>query len=240
MPLRLRSGNTCQCELDTKISANLAALVLLTTARRIHRIDEGPSELIASVHPVKPISDCLSRKIKRSPADSILWRQLAKEAKLRLMRPRIGDMIEIKTSKGLTYALYTHKHDDPPKYGALIRVFSKVFPERPDDLQVVTSSPVQFTTFFPLGAAVKRGLVQVVGNIKVPDALKPFPLFRVAGLMDPATKKAIRWGLWNGERSWRTYNLTPEQRKLPILGVWNDTLLVERIESGWRPERDLR
>ena len=29
--------------------------------------------------------------------------------------------------------------------------------------------------------------------------------------------------------------LTPEQRKLPIRGVWNDTLLVERIEADGYP-----
>ena len=37
-------------------------------------------------------------------------------------RPRIGDVVEISTPRGLAYAQFTHKHDAPPKFGALIRV----------------------------------------------------------------------------------------------------------------------
>jgi hypothetical protein len=37
-------------------------------------------------------------------------------------RPRIGDVVEISTPRGLAYAQFTHKHVTPPKFGALIRV----------------------------------------------------------------------------------------------------------------------
>ena len=42
----------------------------------------------------------------------------------------------------------------------------------------------------------------------------------------------------DGEKEWRIDGMTQEQRKLSIRGVWNDTLLVERINACWTPETD--
>lgn len=153
------------------------------------------------------------------------------------MKVRIGDIVEIQTSKGLAYALYSHKHDKPPKYGALLRVFDQLFQERPKDIQGLAKLPIRFSAFFPLQAAVKQDIVKVIGNITVPENLKPFPLFR-SGIPDKTTKKIATWWLWNGEKSWRIGELTPEQRKLPLRGILNDTMLIHQIETGWRPEEN--
>lgn len=155
------------------------------------------------------------------------------------MRVRVGDLIEIKTSKGLAYALFTHKHEKPPHFGAMLRVFDQTFESRPAELVSLTRLPVQFTTFFPLQAAVNQKLVEVVGNFAIPDELKPFPIFR-AGVPDPHTKTVANWWLWDGEKEWQVGKLTTNQRKFPIRGVWNDTYLIQRIENGWRPENDSR
>jgi hypothetical protein len=155
------------------------------------------------------------------------------------MKVRIGNIVEIQTSKGLAYAQYSHKHDKPPKYGALLRVFDQIFQEQPADLEGLTRLPIQFSIFFPLQTAVNQNIVKIVGNITVPENLRSFPLFR-SGTPDRETKKVATWWLWDGEREWRVGELTPEQRKLPIEGVWNDTMLIRRIESGWRPENDSR
>lgn len=67
-------------------------------------------------------------------------------------RPKIGDIVEISLSEnGTGYAQYTHKHK---QYGALLRVFQ--VREKVDDLAELLNVPHQFTTFFPLGAAVNR------------------------------------------------------------------------------------
>jgi len=42
-------------------------------------------------------------------------------------RVKIGDIIEIPTSKGLAYAQYTHNHKQRPHFGALIRVLDGLF-----------------------------------------------------------------------------------------------------------------
>lgn len=155
------------------------------------------------------------------------------------MKPRIGDLIEIRTAKGLSYALYSHQHTEPPRFGALLRVFDTVYHERPSELERVVNGTVRFSTFFPLSAAAAKGLVSIVGHVEVPKKLADFPVFR-CGNVDPATGRVGIWSLWDGKESKRIGALTPEQRRLPIRAVWNDTLLREKIECGWRPEADPR
>jgi hypothetical protein len=154
-----------------------------------------------------------------------------------MARLKIGDIVEITTGKGLAYAHYTHKHHTHPRYGALLRVFGKLHGVRPSDFTELARNRPAFMCFFPLGAAVNRGIVSIVGNVVVPLEAQAFPTFR-AGVIDPSTRKVKVWWLWDGEKEWRVGEITAEQRRLPIRGVWNDTLLIERIESGWTPETD--
>lgn len=148
---------------------------------------------------------------------------------------RIGDVVEFKTQSGFAYALYTHKH---ALYGALMRVSKQVLAERPENgFNLLFDEDVLFSCFFPLAAALKRNLVCVVANVDVPSGLKTFPIFR-AGIADPTTKRVRDWWLWDGENEWKVGAITDEQRKYPIRGVWNDTMLIERIESRWTPQTD--
>lgn len=143
-------------------------------------------------------------------------------------RPKLGDIVEIPLSEnGAGYAQYTHKHK---QYGALLRVFQ--VREKVDDITDLSNAPHQFTTFFPLGAAVNREIVSVVGNLPIKDKLKMFPAFRV-GVPNQSGVVEI-WWLWDGEKEERIGNLSPEQMEYPIRGVINDTLLKERICSGWQ------
>ena len=147
---------------------------------------------------------------------------------------KIGDVVEIKTGKGLSYAQYAHRHK---QYGALLRVFDNFYDARPDDFDELVKSKLKFMCFFPLSAAIDRDIVSIVDNVALPLDAQKFPTFR-AGVVDPATRKVGVWWLWDGEKEWRVGELTVEQRRLSIRGVWNDTLLIERIESGWMPETD--
>jgi hypothetical protein len=147
---------------------------------------------------------------------------------------QVGDIIEISTAKGLSYSQVSHNH---ARYGALLRVLPGFFKSRPSDFVKLAGEPETFVTFFPLQAAVNRRIFDLVGRCPVPDFAKPFPLFRT-GVEDPATLKVKVWWLWDGEKEWKVGDITPEQRKLPLRGIWNDTLLIERIESGWTPSND--
>lgn len=153
-------------------------------------------------------------------------------------RAKIGDVIEIKTKKGLAYAQYTYKHDKPPRLGALIRVLPGFFKKRPSSFSELVKEKERFIAFFPLGAYVHRKVVSIVGNEPLPDEWKELPLFR-DGIEDPETGKVTVWWLWDGEKSWKVGELTSEQRKLPVKpGTWNDIMLIHRIESGWTTADD--
>ena len=143
-------------------------------------------------------------------------------------RPKIGDIVEIPLpDSGTGYAQYTHKHK---QYGALLRVLD--VREKVDDIAELSNVPLQFTTFFPLGAAVNREIVRIVGNLQIKDELKKFPVFR-AGV--PNQSGVVEtWWLWDGENEERIGKLTREQMEFPIRGVINDSLLIERICSGWQ------
>jgi hypothetical protein len=150
------------------------------------------------------------------------------------VRPKVGDVVEFKTSRGYAYALHTHRH---PQFGAMLRVWNEEHPKPLRDFASMASVRPSFSTFTPLGAMINQSLAKVVGNIAVPAELTKFPTFR-AGVPDPATNKVDTWWLWDGDNEWRVGEITPEQRKFPIRGVWNYTLLMDRIEAGWTPETD--
>jgi hypothetical protein len=153
-----------------------------------------------------------------------------------MARVRIGDVVEIPTVRGLAYAQYTHSN---PQWGALLTVLPGFHGTRATDLVALVSQREKFRTFFPLQAAVARSVFEVVGNVPVPHHTKAFPRFRSAGFVD-REGRVHDWYLWDGETSTKLEALTPDLRRLPILQVWNDTLLILRIEEEWAPEKDSR
>ena len=153
------------------------------------------------------------------------------------MRPtRIGDVIEIPTAKGLAYAQFTHKM---PRHGHLIRVVEGLWRQRPQEIDDVVVSPTRFFTFFPVAAALNQNIVSLAGNTPVPPEFAKFPLMRQSGLVPPGGGR-VDWWLWDGREQWRIGSLNPEQRKLSIASVVNDTMLVKWIETDWHPETDIR
>lgn len=151
-----------------------------------------------------------------------------------MARNKIGDLLEIKTSKGISYALYTHQHK---KYGFLIRLFRNVYTEPLVTFESVLVNDVQCSFFFPLNIAVRKNIVKVVSNLEIPSELSDFPIFRT-GFVNPDLGKVETWWLWDGINEERIGKLSKEQKSLPIRGIWNDTILIERIESGWTPSTD--
>jgi hypothetical protein len=148
----------------------------------------------------------------------------------------VGDLVEIQTPAGKAYAQLINSHK---QFGSLLRVLRGLHDERPLDLKGLAMGSTQFIVFFPLRAAINAGVVAVVGNERVPSEYVAFPLFR-AGVADPKSGKVATWWLWDGEKEWKVGELDEQQKRLPIRGVWNDTLLVDRIISGWTAETDPR
>ena len=143
--------------------------------------------------------------------------------------PHIGDVIEIPLSSEFAYARYTHVHS---RYGALLRAYAGTYDDRPLDFETLAEKrEVQFSTFFPLRAACRQGIVSVVAETPIPSSLRDFPTFRARAVLNDSVGP---WWLWDGEREWVADVSGAELLQLPIRGVWNDTLLIERIEAGWR------
>jgi hypothetical protein len=123
--------------------------------------------------------------------------------------------------------------------GSLIRVFAGVHSDTPENLNGFVEQEAAFWTFFPVAASLKNSVIQKEASGSIPEHAQLMPLFRT-GTIDPATKRVENWWLWDGDKSWQIGKLAEEQRRLPIRGNWNDTLLRERIEQGWLPEQDPR
>lgn len=151
------------------------------------------------------------------------------------VKPQIGDVIEIPTPSGFAYAHYTHKHEEPPKYGSLLRVLPGLHESRPVDFADLVKLQPQFITFFPLGAACKQKIVHVVANEPIPTHAQSFPTFRSC-VRTPSGRGP--WWLWDGKKEWKIGALKPGMEFLPLRAVWNDTMLVERIIQEWRHECD--
>jgi hypothetical protein len=140
-------------------------------------------------------------------------------------------VIALRTADGLAYAQVVHR---VRLYGTLIRVLEPVLEQPAEDVASLVASRERFYTFFPVGAALKRGLVELAGSAPVPERARAFPLLRQRGQIRP-DGTVVDWWLWDGERKWQIGRLTPEQRELSIAEVVNDTLLRQRLEEGWRP-----
>jgi hypothetical protein len=146
-------------------------------------------------------------------------------------RPRVGDIVVIKTDQGAALAQYTHKH---PEFGVLVRVLrAGAMVDTGAEPAALARLPTQFATFFPLGAACARGIAEILGHAPIPDSDRAFPCFRQPLRVDPRQTGATNWLLWDGEREWIVPELNEEQRHYPIRAIMNDTLLVERALSGW-------
>jgi hypothetical protein len=153
-------------------------------------------------------------------------------------RPKIGDIVELTTPAGFAYAQYTYKHMEPPRYGELIRVLPGLYEERPDDLASLARENERFFTFFPLGPACSKGIVEIVGNEDIPENAQGLPLMRVPGAIE-RDGKVLNWWLWDGKNSRPIGGLDDLSRPLSILRIMSDVTLINRIVSGWSPEDDV-
>jgi hypothetical protein len=148
---------------------------------------------------------------------------------------KIGDVFAIETKSGKAYFQFVKKI---PPMGSLIRVLPGTYHDEPD-LNALVEEKTNFWIFFPVSAALKQGIIQKANGCTIPAHSNETPTFR-SGVVDPSTGRVDTWWFWDGKKEWKVGKITEEERKFPIRGSWNDTLLVQRIEEGWLPEKDRR
>jgi len=148
-----------------------------------------------------------------------------------MSRIKLGDIFEIKTSKGNAYLHFFYKD---PEIGDLIRVLPRLYKKRPIDFNGLASEQEEFMIFFPLSFANKKKIVELVGHYPINEFKKPEFLrteYYIRG-------EFLGWHIIN-TNTWKRQlvkTLTVEQKKLSPWGVWNDTLLIENLVNGWKLE----
>ncbi len=86
---------------------------------------------------------------------------------------------------------------------------------------------------FPVNVALKKGLIDFVKNIDLPDDFAAPRYFRTEHYLHPSEWLIIDKKT-NEIKHLKT--LTDEQLKLSPNSVLNDTYLKERLEEGWKLE----
>lgn len=142
---------------------------------------------------------------------------------------KIGDVFEIETQKGKAYLQYAYLADNGIE---VIRVLSGLYSEQPEKVEDVVSEKERYLIYFPLAPAYRRKLVSLVGHFPLPkDFVKPQymrDIYTVRG-------EFLGWHIINTETLQResVKKLSKAQKQLSPWGVWNDTLLKEKLEEGW-------
>jgi hypothetical protein len=141
----------------------------------------------------------------------------------------IGDVFEIATHKGKGYFQYVFENKS---IGQLTRVLPGLFREKPE-IEKLVSAEELFLIHFPVKAAFRRKIISFVGNFAVPPDFK-LPMFFRDDVRD-GDGNLLYWHIVD-YKTWknkRVDGLTDEQKKLSPWGIWNDTLLIKRLEQGW-------
>ena len=145
-----------------------------------------------------------------------------------MKKPKLGDVFEIITPKGNAYLHYIHKDKT---IGDLIRVLPGLFTERPDDFDAIASAKERYIIFFPLSAANNRKLVERVGFYPADE----FEMPKYMRTKHFVGKEYLDWHIVDTD-TWKRQllnSLTPEQMQFSPWGIWNDTLLIERLVDDW-------
>jgi hypothetical protein len=144
----------------------------------------------------------------------------------------IGDVFEIDTNKGKAY--FQCVKIDKVR-GDLINVFNKLYDERPLSIDAVTNVKDHYIIGFPLVAAYKRKLVEKVENIPLPN---DFELPQYMRDKHVIRGEFLGWHIIDVNTLKRQFveKLSPEQKQLSPIGIYNDTLLKEMLERGWSLE----
>lgn len=150
-------------------------------------------------------------------------------------RPRVGDVFEVRTAKGLAYIQFVGMH---PMNAHTIRLFMGTHASRPSDVNVILASP-SYVTFYPVHWAVRDGEIEYVASCAIPENFKmPMKLINSSLMMRDG--KVPTWVVKS--RTDRSLEWLPleEVRGCPIEVLAGYRPFVRRIETGWTPEHELQ
>lgn len=141
---------------------------------------------------------------------------------------KIGDIFSINTPKGKAYLHYVYVDNDGIE---LIRVLPGLYLNDVQDITLLSQQKELFMLFFPLRIAFHRKIVKLEGHTDIGSFKKP----QYMREDDYIRGNFSSWYIVNIDTCKRKYvkKLSPKQNALSPWGVWNDTLLIERLVEGW-------
>jgi len=152
-----------------------------------------------------------------------------------LLRPRLGDIIEIAVGAQWAYAQYAFNHRAAPRYGHLLSVRAGLHDAQLSTATDALSLPEAFYAFTHLPEALRAWGYRIVARVSVNAEWTREPVFRT---------KAFRPGMPRGWKIWRPTGHTMsdlpdhELSLLPELSMWTPGFLTQRIAEGWQPSVD--
>ena len=142
--------------------------------------------------------------------------------------PKPGDVVELNGPNGNVYLQYLGKHAE---YGDGVTVCPWLHTGRLEPTAALFRDG--YVAFFPVVAAVARGLASIVGRlmpVEIPT------LLRRPGVRSP--NRVETWIIEDGGIESVKTKLSDAERRLPIAAIWNRELLLQRVAEGWRPEME--
>lgn len=146
-----------------------------------------------------------------------------------------GDAFIVKSNDKTALIQYIGNDNE---FGHLVRAL-----QMPDDcadgaLTETIAKPEMFLTFFPLTAAIRRGICDYIGHYDVPAGASQTPAMKRPGARAP-DGRILTWLIIRDGKEYLVSSLSEDEKDLSIAAICNDTKLVERVNSGWQP-RDYR
>lgn len=151
-----------------------------------------------------------------------------------MRRIKLGDVFKIETQKGNIYLQFAdYKKGDCE----LVRVLEIEQGEDNEQVEYEIGKKELFLVHFPLKVAYKQGIIRFIENFNLPSSFEVPKKMR-----SPYTDKdgnILYWHIVDCDTLERekVYCLSEEQKKLSPWGMWNDTLLIERLNEGWSLEK---
>jgi len=143
-----------------------------------------------------------------------------------------GDIFEIETKKGNAYIQLVELRESDASLDR-IRVFYELHQNRPNNFEGVIENEF-FYLRFVLREALRRKIFKKIASVDI-DPLIVFPTyFRSKHIFQEGYWQIVDGDTWKRET---IEVLNAEQIKLSPWGTWNDTLLIENLENGWRLEK---
>ncbi len=152
-----------------------------------------------------------------------------------MKRAQVGDVFGIETPKGIGYFQYVYLN--PKDDIELIRVLPGLYAEEPQNIEGLVSQKEVYFVQFPVRAAYRRKIIRLIGHYEIPSGIEvPPKQMRTTHFI---RGEFICWHIVDFETAQRVSvkELSDEQKILSPWGIWNDTLLIEKLVEGWIPEK---